>query len=107
MVVAGGRENLLNAVADLDYGYIERTAAEVVYNDLLLFFLINAVSERCRCRLVNDSVYLQTCDLTCVLGSLALAVGEVCRYSYNCVVDLLAEICFCVALQLLKDSTLL
>lgn len=87
VVVAGGRENLLNAVADLDYGYIERTAAEVVYNDLLLFFLINAVSERCRCRLVDDSVYLQTCDLTCVLGSLALAVGEVCRYSYNCVID--------------------
>ena len=55
VVVAGGRENLLNAVADLNDGYIERTAAEVVYNDLLLFFLINAVSERCRCRLVDDS----------------------------------------------------
>ena len=67
-----GGQNLQNAVADIQDGYIERTAAEVVNHDLLLGFLIHAVSQRSSGRLVDDTQNFQTCDLAGVLGSLTL-----------------------------------
>ncbi len=72
MVVARGRKNLLNAVADIDDRNVERTASKIVYNNVLILFLINTVSERCRRRLVDDTVYVKSCNLSRVLGSLTL-----------------------------------
>ena len=37
------------------------------------------------------------------LGGLTLCVGEVCGNCNNSLCNLLAEICFCVRLELLKD----
>ena len=72
MVVAGGSENFLNTVAYFDNGYIECTAAEVIYNDLLVVFLVYAVC-KCRCRrLIDYSVDFETRDLTGILCSLSL-----------------------------------
>ena len=77
-VVTGCRQNLLDAFADLDDGYVESTAAEVVYQNRLVVFLIYAVAERRGCRLVDDTLDVKTRDLACVLGRLTLCVGEVC-----------------------------
>ena len=102
-VVAGGCENLDNAVADLQHGDIEGAAAEVVDHDLLIAFLIKAVCQS-RCgRLVDDTLYIQTCDAACVLGRLTLCVGEVCGNGDDSLGHGLAEIALCVCLQLLKD----
>ena len=101
--IACGGQNLENALADVEDGDIERAAAEVVYHDLLLGFLIYAVSQRCCGRLVDDTQNLQTCDLAGVLGRLTLRVGEVSRNGDDSLRYRLAEISLRISLQLLKD----
>ena len=100
-----GGQNLQNALADIQDGYIERTAAEVVNHDLLLRFLIYAVSQRSSGRLVDDTQNFQTCDLAGILGSLTLRVREVSRNGDDRLIYRLAEVCFCVSLQLLQDHS--
>ena len=53
--VAGGRDDLEHAVADLEDRDVERAAAEVVHRDLALDVLAEAVRERRRGRLVDDA----------------------------------------------------
>ena len=103
MVVTGSCQNLLYAVAHFDDGNIEGTAAEVVDHDLLLIFLINAIGKGCRSRLVDDPLDLQTGDPTGVLGRLTLGIGEVGGNGDDRFGDLLAQIGFCIGLQLLQD----
>ncbi len=102
-VVARGRKNFDNAVADLKDGDVEGAAAEVVDHDLLIAFLIETVCE-CRCgRLVYDTLYVQSCNAACVLGCLTLCVGEVCRNGDDRFGHGLTEVALGVGLELLKD----
>ena len=79
MSITIGRLNLEYAVAQLEDGDVERTATEVEYCDLLFFLsLVKTVCESSGCRLVYDTAYFQTCDLTGVLGGLTLRVIEIC-----------------------------
>ena len=103
--VAVGGQNFDDAVADLDDGNIECTAAQVIDHDLLLFLIVQAVSQSCRCGLVDDSLDIKACDLAGVLSSLSLCVVEVCGNSDDCLGDLLAEIALCVSFQLLQDHS--
>ena len=104
-VVSCGGKNFDHSVADLDDGNIEGTAAQVVYHDLLLFLIVKAVSQGCRCRLVDDTFYIQACNLSCVFGCLTLSVIEVSRNSDNCFCYFLAQIVLCIAFQLLQDHS--
>ena len=105
VVVAGSCQYLDNAVADLDDRHIESTAAQVVYHDFLLFFIVQAVCKGCRRRLVDDTFYIQPGDLSCVLGSLSLGVIEICRNSDDCFRHFLAQIILRVCFQLLQDHS--
>ena len=59
---------------------------------------------QCSCgRLVDDTFYIQACDLTCILGCLTLCVVEVCRNGDNCLGYFLTEIVLSVRFQFLKD----
>ena len=103
VVVTSGCQNFDNAVTDLDDRYIKGTAAQVVYHDLLLILIVKAVCQ-CSCgRLVDDTFYIQACDLTCILGCLTLCVVEVCRNGDNCLGYFLTEIVLSVRFQFLKD----
>ena len=104
-VVTSGCQNLLYAIAHFDDGNVERTAAEVVNHNLLIFFLINSIRKCSSSRLVDDSLYIQTSDLTSVLGSLTLCIGEVCRNSDNSFCNRLTQISFCILLQLGQDHS--
>src|SRR3712207_7818481 len=53
VVVAGGRLDLEDAVADLEHGHVERAAAEVEDEDRLVGLLVEPVGERRRRRLVE------------------------------------------------------
>ena len=101
-VVAGGCENLDNAVTDLEDGYVERAAAEVVDHDLLILLLIKTVSKSSRGRLIDDTLDVKSGDSAGVLRSLTLSVGEVCGNGDNSLGDLLSEICLGVSLELLE-----
>ena len=103
VVVTGSGQYLLYAVAHFDDGNIESTAAQVVDHDLLLVFLIDAVGEGSRSRLIDDTLDLQTGNLTGVLGGLALGIGEVGRNGNDCFGDLFAQVALGIGLQLLQD----
>ena len=103
MGVAVGREHFDDALADVDDGHVEGAAAEVVDHDLLLFVVVKAVSKCRRRRLVDDTLYLKTRNLTCVLGCLTLCVVKVRRNRDDSLGDLLTEIALRIRLQLLQN----
>ena len=96
MCITVRRKNFNNAVTDLDDGNIECTAAEVIYHDLLLFLVVKAISKGCRCRLVDDTLYIKTGDLTCILCCLTLGIVEVSRNCDNSFCYLLTEVAFSI-----------
>ena len=70
-----GSEYFEYAVTKLEYGYIECTAAKVVNEDLLAsVVLVKSVCKGCSCRLVDDSLNIKSCNLSCVLGCLLLSI---------------------------------
>ena len=104
VVVAVGRLDLEDAVADLEDGHVERAAAEVEDEDrLLLVALVEAVGQRGRGRLVDDAQDLEAGDLAGVLGGLALHVVEVRGDGDDRLRDGLAEVLLGVGLELLQD----
>ena len=103
--VAVGGLDLENAVADIEYGDIERTAAEVVNRDLLIFLLVETVRERRGRGLVDDTPDLETRDLAGVLGRLTLLVVEVGGNGNNGLGDLLAKERLGVLFELAKNHS--
>ena len=102
-VVTGRGKNFLDAVAHLDKGDVEGTAAKVVDHDLLVGLLVDAVCKSGSGRLVDDTFDLEAGDLTGVLGRLTLSVGEVCGNGDDSFRHFIAEVSLCVGLQLLQD----
>ena len=103
MVVAVRGLHLEDALAELEDRDVEGAAAEVPDEDRLVGFLVEAVGERGRGRLVDDADDVQAGDLAGVLRRLALRVVEVRRDGDDRVGDRLAEIGLGVGLQLLQD----
>ena len=103
MCITVGCQHLDDAVADFDNGNIEGTAAEVIYHNLLLFFVVKTVSQRCCGRLVDDTFYFQTCNLTCILGCLTLCIVEVCGNGNNGLRYLFTQVAFRICFQFLKN----
>ena len=103
VVIAGRRLDLEDAVADLQHRDVEGAAAEVEDQDRLVVFLVQAVRQRGRRRLVDDALDVQSGDLAGVLGRLALVVVEVRRHRDHGRIDSFAEIRFGIGLELLQD----
>ena len=99
--VSVGSQYLEYSVAQLKNGYIECTAAQVVYENLVgsLFLIKSVCKGRCS-RLVDDSLYVETRNLSGVLCRLLLRVGEVCRNCDYRFRYLLAQIAFRIGLKL-------
>ena len=74
MPVAAARFDLKRADFRIDFedGNVERTATQVEHGDRLFFFLVEAVGEGRRGRLVDDSFDLQSGDFAGILGGLSL-----------------------------------
>ena len=105
VVVAGGRLDLDDALADLEQGHVERAAAEVEDEDgLVVLALVEPVRQRGRGGLVDDAEHVEARDLTGLLGGLALRVVEVGRHGDDRVGDGLAEVALRVALELGEDE---
>ena len=101
MVVTTGGLDLDDTVADFEQRDVERSATEVEDEDRLLdVALVETVGQCCRGRLVDDAQDVQACDLTGLLGGLALSVAEVRRHGDDGVGDALAEVGLCIALEL-------
>src|SRR5699024_3262892 len=83
--------------------YIECTAAKVIYHDLLFFLIVKSVCQCSRCRLVDDTFYIKTCDLSGILCSLTLCVIEISGNCDNSLCYFFAKVSFCICFQFLKD----
>ena len=81
-----------DAVRNLQNGNVERAAAEVEYDDLLVDVFVEPVSERRSRRFVDDSFDFQTGDLARVFRRLTLRVVEVRRYGNDRLIDSVAEV---------------
>ena len=79
MCIAVRRKYFDNPVTDIDNGNIEGTASQVINHDFLLGLVFQTVSKGCRCRLVNDSLYGKTGNLTGILCCLSLCIVEISR----------------------------
>ena len=102
-VVAGGREDFKDSVADVEDRNVERSAAEVVDHYLVVALLkVDAVGEAGRRRLVDDAEHVEARDGSRVLRRLALGVGEVGRAGDDRVADRGAEVFLRVLFQLLE-----
>ena len=102
--VAVGGQHLKDAVADFQQRYVEGAAAQVVHEDFLAAFLIQAVRQRGRRRLVDNAQHFQARDAARILGGLTLAVVEVCGHGDHGLGHLLPQIAFRVRLELLQDK---
>jgi hypothetical protein len=103
VVVAGGRLDLEDPVADLEDGHVEGAAPQVEDQDGLVRLLVEPVGQRGRGRLVDDALDVEAGDLARVLRGLALGVVEVRRHRDHGRVDRVAEERLGVGLQLLED----
>ena len=104
VVVAVRRLDVVDAVAELEHGDVERPAAEVEDEDRVLGpFLVEAVRECGRGRLVDDAQDVEPGDLAGVLRRLALRVVEVGRDRDDGIGHGLAEVRLGVRLELLED----
>ena len=102
--VAVGREDLEDAVGDVEDRDVERAAAEVEDGDLLVLLLVEPIGQRRGRRLVDDPRDLQPGDLAGVLGGLPLAVVEVGRDGDDRLADLVAQIALRGFLELAQDQ---
>ena len=102
-VVAGGRLDLEDAVAELENGDVERAAAEVVDEHRGLALLVDTVGERARGRFVDDPEHLEAGNGPRVLRRLPLSVVEVGRHRDDGLFDLLTQVFLCVQFQFLED----
>jgi len=102
MRVAVGRLDFKNAVAELEDGNIERTPAQVIDRNLLVFLLVQAIGQRSRSGLVDDALDFQTGNTTRILGRLTLAVVEICRNGDHRFGNGLAQISLGICFELLQ-----
>ena len=104
VVVPVRRLDVVDALAELEDGNVERPAAEVEDEDRVLgALLVEPVRESCRRRLVDDAKHVEAGDLAGVLRRLALRVVEVGRDGDDGVRHRLAEVGLGVRLELLED----
>ncbi len=105
VVVARGRTDLDDTVADFQQRHVEGATTEVEDQDrLFLLALVQAVGQSGRGRLVDDPQHVQTGDLAGFLGRLTLSVIEVRRHGDDGIGDVLTQVGLGVALQLLQRA---
>jgi hypothetical protein len=101
--IAVGSLYFENAIANFKDRDIERAATEVVHGDLFVFLFVEAVSEGCRGRLVDDAQDFESGNFSRVLGCLPLRVIEVSGHRNYRLSDLLAQAHFGIGLQLAQN----
>ena len=108
VAIAVGSFYFEHAISQIQNGYVECAAAQIVYEETVFAAVFNLVEAICQggCgRFIDDTEDIQACDLAGIFGSLALCVGEVSRAGDDGVGDFFTQVCFCVYLQFLKNHS--
>ena len=102
--VAVGGAHFNHVVAHFEDGHVERAAAEVEHDDLFVGLFVKTVGKGSRGGFVDDTLDVESGDLSGVLGGLTLGVVEVGRDGDDRFGHGFAEIGFSVGFQLAEDS---
>ena len=88
----------------LDNRDIEGATTKVInsYCGIATLF-VHTIGKSCCSWLVDDTFYIQSCDLTCILGRLTLGIIKVSRDGYHGFFDFLAKKILCGLFHLHKD----
>ena len=80
-------------IGNFNYRYVECSSTEIInrYN-LVPTRFIHAICQCSSCRLVDNSLYIQSGNLTCIFCGLALRVIEICWDRNNCFINCLANV---------------
>ena len=103
MRVTIGGTDFEDTIAQFENRNVERTAAEIIHGDLLVFLLFESVRQRRRRRLVNNAQHFQARDASRVFRRLTLGIVEVRRHGDDRLCDRLAEILLGRLLHRLQD----
>ena len=104
MCVSVCGEHFKHTASEFEDRDIKRTSTKVEDGNLhVLVCFVHAISQCSSCRLVHDTLYFQTGNLTSFLGGLTLRVREVCGYGNHSFGNLLTEIVLGGLLHLLKN----
>ena len=105
MTVAARRAHFKYAVVQRQQGNIKRSAAEIENQHIPLTnrLLIEAIGNRGRCRLVDNSENIQAGNNTRILRRLALRIVEIRGHRHHCILYCITEVRLRDRLHLLKD----
>src|SRR5690554_2444077 len=104
MCIAIGGKHFKHAVSQFKDTYVVRTSTKVKdHYFLVLALFIQPVGKGGRGRLVYDTLYFQSCDLSSFFCSLALTVIKVCGNCDHCATNVLAQVILSGFLHFLKD----
>ena len=99
-----GGFNFKHAVAELQDGDIESTAAEVEDSHLHIFvLLVQTVCQSGSGGLVYDTLNGKTCNLAGLFGGLTLTVAEVCGHCDDSLCNGLSQIVLCSLFHFLQN----
>ena len=92
LMIAHGGDDLNGILGNLRHGNVERTAAQIVNQNLLVVRFVQTVGNCCGGRLIDHVQHVDSGTLCCLTGVGTLVVGEVCRHSDNCAVHFLVHL---------------
>ena len=103
MSVTVCRKHFEDSASEFEDGDIEGTATKVEYGNLhVLMGLVDTIGKCSGGRFVDDTLHFKSGNLSGLLRSLTLRIGEVCRYGDDSFRNLLSEIVFGGLLHLLE-----
>ncbi len=103
--IARRGQHFEDAVVHFQDGNIKRAAAQIIDRYLLSIGFAQAISQRRRRRLVNDSLNFQACNSAGILSRLPLGVVKVGGHSNDCIGYRLTKKVFGRGLQTLQHNS--
>ena len=94
-----------HTISNIQDSKISGTTTNIRNNNLLIFVCIDSICQTGRCRFINYSHHIQSCNLTSILHSLPLTVIIVCRTSDNCIFYFFSKIIFSSLLHLPENHS--
>src|SRR3989338_249800 len=96
----------LNSVfRNFQHGNIKRTSAEVIDNYLLVLLLVETISQGGRGRLIDNTLHIESGNLTGIFSGFSLRVIEICRNSDDGISYLLTQLVFGISFELTKNHS--
>ena len=96
MRISTSRFYLNHIVSHFKNRDIKCSSSKVIDDNFLIFLFIESICERSCSRLVNNSLYLKTCNFSCIFCCLSLCIVKVCRNSDNRLGHLVSKSCLCI-----------